>query len=163
MVTKQAIRRELIARRRALAEQSISRSSREVTARVLHVPDWQVARRAHIYTSQRGWGEIDTEQLRVYLLQRYPQLIIETSATTTRAALPTHVYDVIIVPVLGFDTDGYRLGLGKGWYDRFLATQPQALKIGLAYRWARLTQLPHEPHDMPLDMILTEHDTMRRT
>ncbi len=163
MLTKQVIRRELIARRTTLDEQNISQSSMEVTARILNLPNWKAARRIHIYTSQKAWGEIETEQLREYLRQRYPQLVIETSAIVATATLPKHMYDVIIVPVLGFDAGGYRLGLGKGWYDRFLATQPQAFKIGLAYSWAQLPMLPHEPHDVPLDILVTEYEIVRRS
>ena len=163
MLTKQVIRRELIARRTTLDEQNISLSSMEVTARILNLPNWKAARRVHIYTSQKAWGEIDTEQLREYLRQRYPQLVIETSAIVVTATLPKHMYDVIIVPVLGFDAGGYRLGLGKGWYDRFLATQSQAFKIGLAYSWAQLPMLPHEPHDVPLDILVTEYEIVWRS
>ena len=162
MVTKHAIRRELIVRRQAQTEQSIGQSSRDITTRVLHLAEWKSARRVHIYTSNKAWGEIDTKQLWEYLLKYYPQLRIETSAAAAKAVLPTHAYDSIIVPVLGFDADGYRLGFGKGWYDRFLATQPQALKIGLAYSWSQVPALPHEPHDIPLDILVTEREIIRR-
>ena len=74
---------------------------------------------------------------------------------------PENRYDVVIVPVLGFDRAGYRLGLGQGWYDRFLATQPSARKVGLAYGWARLDLLPHEPRDIPLDCIITEQEIVQ--
>ncbi len=60
-------------------------------------------------------------------------------------------------PVLGFDNQGYRIGYGKGWYDKFLATQPRAVTIGLAYEISRVKEgLPKEPHDIPLKYIITE-------
>ncbi len=66
-------------------------------------------------------------------------------------------FDVIIVPVLGFDADGFRLGYGKGHYDRFLAKQAGSLTIGLAYQDGFIADgLPHEPHDIPLSLVITE-------
>ena len=163
MVLKQTIRRELLARRHALSEQAVRQASTDALARMLRLTEWESARRVHIYTSKRSWGEIDTEQLCKVLQERYPRIIIETSAIAAGAVMPKNVYDSIVVPVLGFDAAGYRLGLGKGWYDRFLATQPQAHKIGLAYSWAQVSLLPHEPHDVPLDVVVTEREVMRRT
>ena len=71
--------------------------------------------------------------------------------------LPEKKYDLIIVPTLAFDKDNYRLGWGGGFYDRLLAAQPQALKIGLCFANGFVEDgLPHEPHDIPLDKIITE-------
>ena len=71
--------------------------------------------------------------------------------------LPDRTYDLIIVPTLAFDKDNYRLGWGGGFYDRLLATQPQALKIGLCFANGFVKEgLPHEPHDIRLDKIITE-------
>ncbi|WJF90496.1 5-formyltetrahydrofolate cyclo-ligase [Paraburkholderia bonniea] len=67
--------------------------------------------------------------------------------------------DLLFVPCVGFDTAGYRLGYGGGFYDRTLAAWPgdtRPLTIGLAYESGRLTQLPRQPHDIPLDSVLTE-------
>jgi len=71
--------------------------------------------------------------------------------------LPGKKYDVILVPCLAFDKDSYRLGWGGGFYDQLLATQPQALKIGLCFENGFVEDgLPHEPHDIPLDKVITE-------
>jgi 5-formyltetrahydrofolate cyclo-ligase len=69
------------------------------------------------------------------------------------------VPDLLFVPCLGFDAEGYRLGYGGGYYDRTLATWPGATKpvtVGVAYEACRIDSLPHEPHDIPLDLIVTE-------
>jgi 5-formyltetrahydrofolate cyclo-ligase len=66
-------------------------------------------------------------------------------------------FDLILVPCLAFDKDNYRLGWGGGFYDRFLAAQPKALKIGLCYQNGFVKEgLTHQPHDIPLDKIITE-------
>lgn len=68
--------------------------------------------------------------------------------------------DLVIVPLLAFDRQGGRLGQGGGHYDRTLEAlrgepSPPAF-IGLAYSGQARTDLPREPHDQPLDGILTE-------
>lgn len=67
--------------------------------------------------------------------------------------------DLLLVPCVGFDDDGYRLGYGGGYYDRTLAAWPGASKpvtIGIAYEACRVAALPRELHDMPLDAVVTE-------
>lgn len=66
--------------------------------------------------------------------------------------------DLLLVPCVGFDDDGYRLGYGGGYYDRTLAGWSGAAKpvtIGIAYEACRAA-LPHELHDMPLDAVVTD-------
>ncbi len=62
---------------------------------------------------------------------------------------------VYIVPLLAFDPANHRLGYGKGHYDRYLSTQPKALKIGWAYPCQRVDQIPTESHDVVLDYVVT--------
>ncbi|WP_407429988.1 5-formyltetrahydrofolate cyclo-ligase [Arcticibacter sp.] len=64
--------------------------------------------------------------------------------------------DLIIIPLLACDSEGNRLGYGKGFYDRFLATCRQdALKVGLSYFEPQGEVIPHENHDIPLDLCVT--------
>ncbi|HLI65089.1 MAG TPA: 5-formyltetrahydrofolate cyclo-ligase [Caulobacteraceae bacterium] len=65
--------------------------------------------------------------------------------------------DVLLVPVVGFDARGHRLGYGGGYYDRTLAAlSPRPKTIGVAFERARVNELKALPHDIPLDMIATE-------
>ncbi len=65
--------------------------------------------------------------------------------------------DALLVPLLGFDAAGYRLGYGGGYYDRTLAAmQPRPLTIGVGYELGRLETIHPQPHDIPLDAIVTE-------
>lgn len=64
--------------------------------------------------------------------------------------------DIILMPVLGFDRQGTRLGQGAGYYDRALARQSDPLRIGVAWSVQEFESLPADPWDMPLDAILTE-------
>ena len=66
------------------------------------------------------------------------------------------VPDVLIVPMVGFDDAGGRLGYGGGFYDRTLAGLRQATVIGLALEAQRLDRVPRGTHDMDLPLIVTE-------
>jgi len=71
--------------------------------------------------------------------------------------------DIIIIPMLGFNRGKYRLGYGSGFYDRTLE-ELRNLKsvrtIGLAYSLQETDEIDIEPHDIPLDMIITEKEVI---
>lgn len=70
--------------------------------------------------------------------------------------------ELIIVPSVALDSDGNRLGRGKGFYDRLLA-RTRATTIGVAYDFQIIADgIPTEPHDAPLDIVITERRTFRR-
>lgn len=68
---------------------------------------------------------------------------------------------IILVPLLGFDRTGNRLGYGGGYYDRTLAGLPDALSIGYAPSCQELDSLPTGPYDRPLSCIVTEKEILR--
>ena len=64
--------------------------------------------------------------------------------------------DTIIVPMLGFDRTGRRIGYGAGYYDRFLAKNRTLRKIGIAFSCQEFETLPVDEYDIPMDCIITE-------
>lgn len=65
--------------------------------------------------------------------------------------------DVVLVPGIAFDRAGYRLGQGKGYYDRLLSQISEAcLLVGLAFDMQLVERVPVESHDVALDLIVTE-------
>ena len=86
------------------------------------------------------------------LLQPNRYGIDEPPATTS---IGVHAFQAIFVPLLGFDDRGNRLGMGGGYYDRYLASG-RPLLVGLAYERSRVPTLPVLPHDIPLDAVVTE-------
>ncbi len=68
-----------------------------------------------------------------------------------------YIYDVdiILVPGIAFDKKGYRLGFGKGYYDRLLK-KANCYKIGIAYEFQIITDINHKNHDIPMNMVITE-------
>jgi 5-formyltetrahydrofolate cyclo-ligase len=69
------------------------------------------------------------------------------------------IIDLVCVPGLGFDRRGARLGRGKGYYDRFLASLPPAtIKLGTFFAMQELAEVPEMSHDVRLDGIVTEQE-----
>lgn len=65
--------------------------------------------------------------------------------------------DITLAPLVGWSGDGYRLGYGGGYFDRTLAAlRPRPVVIGLGFEAARLATIYPQPHDIRMDMILTE-------
>lgn len=75
--------------------------------------------------------------------------------------------DLLLMPLVGFDQQGFRLGMGGGYYDATLAFMHhrrhwrKPLLVGVAYECQRVERLPHDPWDMPLDAVLTERQLYR--
>lgn len=68
--------------------------------------------------------------------------------------------EVVIAPLVGFDRQAYRLGYGGGYFDRTLASLPQALAIGVGYACAVLSTIHPQPFDIPMGRIITEAGLM---
>ncbi len=89
-------------------------------------------------------------------LVRHHQLNVQEPLPTAETLIPA----VVLVPLLAFDGDGFRLGYGAGYYDRTIAMmrlfEHPPLFIGVAHSGQEIEQVPTEPHDVPLDGILTE-------
>ncbi|MEP3780944.1 MAG: 5-formyltetrahydrofolate cyclo-ligase [Parasphingorhabdus sp.] len=70
--------------------------------------------------------------------------------------------DLIIAPVLAFDRSMGRLGQGAGHYDRTFEKYPQATRVGLAWSVQETDNVPLQPHDVTLEMIVTESEIIQR-
>lgn len=79
------------------------------------------------------------------------------------AAAPVVTPGVVIVPLLGFDRSGFRLGYGGGYYDRTLAAlrcRGAVQAIGVAYHEQEFAAIPHDSGDARLDLIVTDRETI---
>jgi 5-formyltetrahydrofolate cyclo-ligase len=74
------------------------------------------------------------------------------------ADAPLLAPDLLLVPLVGFDRRGNRIGQGAGHYDRYFSLQINALKIGVAFEFQELTACPADPWDVPLDAIWTDRE-----
>lgn len=101
-----------------------------------------------------------------------PAAAMPFRAWTPEAAMTTDCYgipvpaegellvpDIVLLPLVAFDRQGYRLGYGGGHFDRTLAAlAPRPFAIGVGFECSRVDSIGPEPHDIPLDAIVTETD-----
>ncbi|MDE2220109.1 MAG: 5-formyltetrahydrofolate cyclo-ligase [Gammaproteobacteria bacterium] len=181
---RRALRRELRARRAAQPRAARLAASRLICAHLARAP-WFRARIAVALYLSRG-SEVDTAPLlalarrrgcRLYLpritdFAAHRMLLVRDGAavrTLNRyriaeprgsAALPAPALALVLLPLVGFDAAGNRLGNGAGYYDRFVASRRgrygHPLLIGIAFECQRRAALPAAAHDVPLDGVLTE-------
>ncbi len=69
--------------------------------------------------------------------------------------------DVVIVPAAVWSEDGYRVGYGGGYYDRFLPRLPRARRVGLGLEMQVVPRVPHGPRDQPVHVLVTEAGVRR--
>jgi 5-formyltetrahydrofolate cyclo-ligase len=74
----------------------------------------------------------------------------------TQALCESGQISMILVPAVAFTREGARLGRGAGFYDRFLKAHPEALRVGVAFEEQIATDLPEEPWDERMDIVLTD-------
>ena len=76
-----------------------------------------------------------------------PEPVLDGPVAEDRNAL-------VLMPGLAFDRDGHRIGYGGGFYDKFLASEPEHPTLALCYEFQIVDQLPTEAFDIPVDMVL---------
>lgn len=87
-----------------------------------------------------------------FVLDRYKIRSVSNAADKINA----EQIDLALVPGVAFDPDGNRLGMGAGYYDRFLAQAIAARRIGVVYRELMQKKLPHMEYDLPMEYIVNE-------
>jgi len=174
MEDKESLRRSIKAQRRAMDPATATSLSNQIIRKIPSAVAWQTVQTVHIYSPIAIYREVDTTLLIAVLARQYPDLGIATWRKThtgyqaywlrhrdKKGAVPAdHVFDVVIVPLLGFNDAGHRIGYGGGFYDRFLTSQRKSIAIGLCYQMGRV-EFAAEPHDIPLQCIITEQGIIR--
>lgn len=153
--------------RLAMSEDDRHHRATAIAATLLQEVYWSKVARVHCFEPIMRLGEVDlvdfvtalqndTADVKVYTSRKLDgQWKIVDTDTDEPVDMPN--FDAIIVPMLGFDPKTlHRVGWGGGYYDKLLADQPGAKKIGVCYETGKVAQIPTEPHDIPLDMIVTE-------
>jgi 5-formyltetrahydrofolate cyclo-ligase len=185
-MTKTALRRQLKAARTALSIRERRLASRASLRLALHHGLLLRARRIGFYLPQGA--EFDVHPLlnqalwmrrACYLpvlprrgrVMRFGALGSDTRMKPNRYGIPEPIggrplrarqLDLLLMPLVGFDAEGFRLGMGGGYYDATLAFMKHRRHwrkprlVGVAYECQRVDKVPREPWDMPLDAVLTE-------
>ncbi|ATM03790.1 TPA: 5-formyltetrahydrofolate cyclo-ligase [Raoultella planticola] len=182
--TRQLIRQQIRQRRRALTAEQQAQFARQGADRVMAYPPVAQAQTVALFLSFDG--ELDTRPLidrlwragkQVYLPVLHPfspgnllflryhprselvtnRLKIDEPKLDVRDVLPLGRLDVLMVPLVAFDTAGQRLGMGGGFYDRTLQNwQDYSLQpVGYAHDCQQVDALPTEHWDIPLPAVIT--------
>jgi 5-formyltetrahydrofolate cyclo-ligase len=176
---KARLRRELDARRRSLATGELARAAIEVCGVVLRSGPWREARHVVLYAARplevdprpleeaartagagvyypRGEGE-GLGFRRAGRDELVPGRFGVPEPRVEAPGIDPGASDVVIVvPGLGFDRLGGRLGTGHGYYDRALPARPRATRIGLTLEALLLDCIPTDPWDVPMHAVATE-------
>lgn len=176
--------------------------SKAISARVCALPWYSSAKVIHCYLPVRS--EVDTRTIIAHALKQEKTVVVPVVEPHTGVLMHSRLTsldpcrlregkfgilqphpldlvdpewcDIIIVPLLAFDHEGYRLGYGKGYYDQLLS-QLWSYSIGVAFSVQQMgtswydkacgreqftpERLPRAPHDRPLDMVVTESAVFR--
>jgi len=139
--------------RASLTPGQVESASKIVCEGLKQAVDWGRSKSVHCYAAVGN--EIDPAGFVGWLVEQHGAAV---HLQDLSGNFPDATFDAIIVPGLAFDRRGNRIGHGKGHYDKFLALQPKALKIGLSYDELVLGKIPKDKHDISMDMIVTEKE-----
>ena len=180
---KSSLRKIYIEKRNALSPKEREERSQAIAEEFFLLPLAGI-RLVHVFYPIPGKQEVDALLIADWLRRHYPGIKLVLSKSNPADHTLTHVIwedytgletnkwgitepatgkavspeqlDMIIVPLLAFDTKGNRVGYGKGFYDRFLQQcRPDALKVGLSFFEAESTLIGAEETDVRLDLCVT--------
>lgn len=181
---KASLRVELKKCRDALSTTERKLAADKVLGQVIQMPEWKNAEVVALYASFQG--ELPTDGLIQAALRAGKKVIlprvadenqgctlhlVSNPATLSLSSLgipepdrklplidPADV-DLFLIPGIGFDRNGHRLGHGSGFYDRLLvANHNKAFRLGYAYDFQIVPVIPSEPHDVPMNAIVTPNE-----
>ena len=181
---KKDLRKKFKALRQALPAPQLLYDSWAITAHLLEAIDWKSYKALHIYLPMLQRHELNTYPLIYALWRDFSKLkvciprvdmqtqLLENLLFTPEMALQTEAFgqlepikplptpaqeiDIVLVPLLVYCRQGYRVGYGKGHYDKFLPTcSPNVLKIGISQFSPVDVITDIDVFDIPLDKIFT--------
>lgn len=144
---------------------------RIIEARLLDIPDSEYeALSAAAYKNTRDWLQAMPALKTILLYEAQPKwrevavsalggelrgISFDFLPPNKGTAFPLQKYDAVLVPLYGHSKNGYRLGHGGGWYDRYFAQSLPALKVGIGLEMGSIA-FAIDPFDIPMDVLITE-------
>ena len=183
---KKELRKTYLERRRALTESEVANKSQAIFQNWLPLLDPASHHTVHSFLSIRDFREVETSLFLDHLETHHPTTRIgvprvgfESKELTHHTFLPHQLeknswgifepqgtaprlepieFDMVLVPMLAFDKNGFRLGYGGGYYDKFLAqVRKDCHKFGLCYQFGLLeANLSPENFDVAVDCVVTD-------
>ena len=181
---KKILRKEMRSKRSALTEEDRKIASHKISSRLINDPNYKNSKTIMAYVSMPE--EIQLNELfddafankkilavplivgrgtmRPVFLPSMDSLVVGDFGILTvrqdqRSFVEFDDIDCVIVPGAAFDRSGNRLGLGGGYYDRFLKRVPKAKRIALAFNFELCDKIPVAEYDTKMDIIITEDET----
>lgn len=182
---KERIRQELLVRRRSMDRAEWLARSEAICDRLKELDQIRHAERVHCYVSMENEREVSTlpflewlcsERKEVYMPYIEHGTMVAARYASGHCFIAKQIgppipdplvvcdearFDVVIVPLVGADRRGARIGYGKGWYDRFFASQLSSatppFKAGICFGFQMVDEVPADPWDQFLDIVVTEN------
>lgn len=180
-MNKSEVRKEVLKLRRQLSLDEVQALSASITDNILHLPEYKASRVIACYVAKKD--EVQTAEILRLALQSGKRAVVPRSDPTLHTltfheihgldelrpgsfgvlepaadstSIPLTATDLVLVPVVAWDSRGNRMGYGMGYFDRVLRNRGTATSAGLAFEVQMHDPLPASPTDIPLDMIVTE-------
>lgn len=183
METKEQIRKQMIQNRNQMTSQEVTQKSSLIAQKVLKTPEYEEADNILLYADYRH--EVMTREIfddavlrkkKVFFpksredgTMEFYQVVSVKQLESGYKGIKEPVVDeqylyrfqrkedtLMIVPGVAFDMKGYRIGYGKGFYDRFLRDKRQITAMGLGFSNQIVEEIPHNQYDIRMDKIVTE-------
>lgn len=155
---KQKLREELIAARTAIFPRQRLEFSNKICDKLLQLPEIQY--NENILSYNAIGAEVDLSLFNSEMQQSGKKVFYAQETIEKTLELIEKNIGVALVPGVGFDLNGNRLGRGRGFYDRLLP-QLNCPKVGIAFDLQIIENLPVEPHDAKVEVIITEKRLIR--
>lgn len=187
MLNLEHLRKTVKHQRLALSTYQKKIASRQILQQVLHLPFFKPSQKIGLYWAVRGeldpifieqWSwhhgkscflpklDILHKKQLAFIAYKKNSVLIPNQFNIPEPQISAgKIYpwqlDIIFIPLVAFDEQGNRLGMGAGFYDRTLAftknaAYPKPWLVGLAYDWQKVKKLNPQPWDISLDFIVTE-------
>ena len=181
VTNKKNIRKEVLAKRNSLSPDTIEISSGIIADKVLSLDEFKKAKTILLYSSFGSevktdllikkaleYGKevylpkVEGEDMNFYHISLKEELLKGAWGIEEPKGEPDKIFRgdkdaLVVMPLVGYDREGNRIGYGKGYYDRFLVSHETGLKIGIAFG-IQECEISPEPTDIRLDMLVNENE-----
>lgn len=183
-ITKEELRKTVLFGRKLLPPEEVKEKSERIKELFFSLAFWNSNENFFVYMSDER-GEVETKPIIYSLLERGKKIwiprvkghnliwyLIDEKRIQELEISPWGIFEplpswepstdrikektVCIVPGIVFDRRGYRIGRGKGFYDRFLSSNRQCISVGFCYSFQMVMLCPHRNWDVPVDWVITE-------
>jgi len=157
---KAALRAEMMKQVRQMTAEDRESFSEEICERVLEMAQWAEAQTAVLFIPLPSEPVITPLKLDCDARKVSTISIPQSPKPEWELHLPETI-DLVLVPGLAFSRDRHRLGRGGGFFDKLLGGRyAQAFKLGVCFSFQVVDQVPNEPHDVVMDAVITQSETL---